>query len=102
MKVGEKYFGKRDEFVFFYEISDEFVVAPLCACFQAAFSESRRASFAYMCILWWQIYQKWISNNLQGKVEKLGLLKKGFYETYFHNRTAIFQTWENGVPFLIP
>ena len=51
MKVGEKYFGKRDEFVFFYEISDEFVVAPLCACFQGAFSESRRASFAYMCIL---------------------------------------------------
>ena len=42
------------------------------------------------------------TNNLQGKVKKLGLLEKGFYETYFHIWTTVFQTWENGVPFLIP
>ena len=59
---------------FFYEGSDEFVIVLLCACVQPAFSESRRA-FAYACMLWWQICEKWISNNLQGKVKKLGLLE---------------------------
>lgn len=85
---------------FFYERSDGFVIVLLCACVQPAFSESRRA-FAYAFMLWWQICQKWISNNLQDKVKKLWLLKKGFYETYFHNRTAIFQSGKFHVVFAI-
>ena len=52
----------------FYERSDEFVTALLCACAQPAFSESRRA-FAYACMFWWQICQKWIQTTSRVKLK---------------------------------
>ena len=55
--------------------SNEFVIVLPCAGAQPAFSKAW-GTFAYVCMLWWQIWQTWKPNNLQGRVSKLELLKK--------------------------